>query len=264
MARIRTIKPDCLQHRKVGRLSDRCVRVWLGMLTQADDEGRLPCDPGQVLSWCGYSYHRNVTEEHVEAAIQAIADMGLIRLYSVNGTRYAYFHSFRDHQVINKPSESKLPDPPVGDSIEVTTVGVPEHYRPTTDGLEGKGREGMGKGKEVEEAREVLRWLNIKAGRTYAPNGVNLGFVTARLKEGALPEQLKAVVSRKVREWQGTDMAKYLRPATLFNAEKCSQYLGELPAPTQQQADDEHQPADAEHNSEVTRAEEGTSNVVPT
>lgn len=125
MPRIRSIKPECLQHRKVGRLSDRCVRVWLGMLTHADDEGRLPCDAGEVLGWCGFSYHRAVTEDHVEEAIQLLQKTRLIQIYSTNGTRYAWFPSWKDHQVISHPAPSKLPPPPEPSMNAPEDSGVP-------------------------------------------------------------------------------------------------------------------------------------------
>lgn len=78
-------------------------------------------------------------------------------------------------------------------------------------------------------AREILTWLNQKAGKSFRPVEANLALIRARLKDGVEPFQLKAIVSRKVREWAGTDQATYLRPATLFNKTKCEQYLGELP-----------------------------------
>lgn len=81
----------------------------------------------------------------------------------------------------------------------------------------------------LDPAHHILDWLNRKAGRNYRPSPVNLTFIRQRLKDGIHDWQLKAIVSRKCREWAGTDQAKYLRPATLFNKTKCEQYLGELP-----------------------------------
>jgi uncharacterized phage protein (TIGR02220 family) len=53
--------------------------------------------------------------------------------------------------------------------------------------------------------------------------------IKQRLRDGIADWQLKAIVSLKCEQWTGTDMEKYLRPATLFNKTKCEQYLGELP-----------------------------------
>lgn len=80
------------------------------------------------------------------------------------------------------------------------------------------------------EARKVLDWLNQKAGKNYRPVPTNLDLIKARLESGITIFQLRAIVSRKVIEWQGdVKMAKFLRPETLFNKTKCEQYLGELP-----------------------------------
>jgi uncharacterized phage protein (TIGR02220 family) len=80
------------------------------------------------------------------------------------------------------------------------------------------------------EARDVLAWLNLKAGKNFEPSKTNLDFIRCRLKEGITAWQLRAVIAQKVRKW-GTDekMKEYLRPATLFNRAKCHQYVGELP-----------------------------------
>jgi uncharacterized phage protein (TIGR02220 family) len=83
------------------------------------------------------------------------------------------------------------------------------------------------------DARETLDFLNQVTGRNFQPTKVNLALIQGRLKEGATPLQCRQVIIRKNREWKDDEkMAQYLRPATLFNATKFSQYQGELvPAP---------------------------------
>ena len=78
-------------------------------------------------------------------------------------------------------------------------------------------------------AIEVLNFLNEKTGRNYRPVDVNINFIKARLESGITVEDLKSIIAMKVREWRGDPvMDKFLRPATLFNREKCEQYYGEL------------------------------------
>jgi uncharacterized phage protein (TIGR02220 family) len=80
----------------------------------------------------------------------------------------------------------------------------------------------------------ILTYLNEKAGRDYKPVPANITLLTARLKEGATPEDLRAVVDRKCAQWLGDEkMAQYLRPATLFNAAKFASYQGEMDMPVQ-------------------------------
>jgi uncharacterized phage protein (TIGR02220 family) len=78
------------------------------------------------------------------------------------------------------------------------------------------------------QAEEVLKFLNDKTGRNFRPTRVNLQFIEARLMEGYTMQDCKMVVAMKVREWKGTEMDMYLRPATLFNAMKFNQYAGML------------------------------------
>ena len=80
----------------------------------------------------------------------------------------------------------------------------------------------------LDEARDVLAFLNRKATRNYQSEG-NLEFIRDRLKAGATVAQCKAVIARKVLAWKGTDMEKFLRPETLFNRTKFAGYVGELP-----------------------------------
>lgn len=82
------------------------------------------------------------------------------------------------------------------------------------------------------QAKEILQFLNEKAGRAFHPDEVNMKLIIAQLKTGATVVDCKQIIAKKVREWKGiAEMAIYLRPATLFNATKFSQYRGELVIP---------------------------------
>ena len=80
-------------------------------------------------------------------------------------------------------------------------------------------------------AIRVLEFLNKKVNQRYQPVPGNLDLILARLRDGATEDQCRAIVGRKVAEWQGDEkMAKFLRPKTLFNRTNFAQYQGELPA----------------------------------
>ena len=172
MARIRTIKPDAPTHRKTGKLSDRAFRLWLTMLTQADDEGRLVADPDQ-LRLLAFGYQPETLVEHSENALREIDESGLIRLYQVeSSTRYAFFPSWKDHQRIDKPSESKLPA--YSDTCRQfyeDSANVRRTFLPDRKGREGRGEEGKGEkllsgsaDPNRTVAVSVLSYLNEKAG----------------------------------------------------------------------------------------------------
>lgn len=82
-------------------------------------------------------------------------------------------------------------------------------------------------GHYVKETTEILNFLNEKTGRSFRTVKINLNLIEARLKSGASVEDCRGVIARKVRQWKGTEMEKYLRPKTLFGPENFEQYIGE-------------------------------------
>jgi uncharacterized phage protein (TIGR02220 family) len=81
-------------------------------------------------------------------------------------------------------------------------------------------------------AADAIAYLNRKAGRNFKVVPTSTKLIRARAKEGATLADFKAVIDRKCAEWLGDqNREQYLRPATLFNAEKFNNYLGQLGAP---------------------------------
>lgn len=66
--------------------------------------------------------------------------------------------------------------------------------------------------------KEIIEYLNQKAGRSYDYNAKNTkATINARLKEGYSLEDFKHVIDVKCQEWKDDEkMNVYLRPATLF------------------------------------------------
>lgn len=89
-----------------------------------------------------------------------------------------------------------------------------------------------------KEAREVLEFLNVKAGKTFRVKDTNLKLIEARLRSGASVQDCKIVIARKVREWK-TDakMNEFLRPKTLFSATNFESYLGQAEPETPHDAE---------------------------
>jgi len=149
LARIRSLKPEHKRHRKIGPLTDRQYRLWVGMLTEADDEGRLVVDVAQLRLEV-FGYHPRVKVEHVGEALRAIVASGLVTMYEVEGTRYAQFPSWKDHQAISHPYTSKLPPPlhslnGLGELPE-HSLNVPERSTLIKDQGRDQGVEGIKEG----------------------------------------------------------------------------------------------------------------------
>ena len=83
-----------------------------------------------------------------------------------------------------------------------------------------------------DPAEMVIKYLNKKAGKNYRLVDAHKKLINARIKEGATGSDFKSVIDRKCAEWLDDPANnQYLRPATLFNAEKFNNYLGQLDSP---------------------------------
>ena len=73
----------------------------------------------------------------------------------------------------------------------------------------------------------ICTYLNEKAGTAYRPtSGATQRLINARLSEGFTVEDFFKVIDTKCAEWAGSEMAKYLRPETLFGT-KFENYLNQ-------------------------------------
>jgi hypothetical protein len=80
----------------------------------------------------------------------------------------------------------------------------------------------------IDQIKDILDYLNLKANTNYSINSAkNKEHISARLKEGYSVEVLKEVIDKKVKEWAGTQMEKYIRPMTLFNSAKFESYVNQ-------------------------------------
>ena len=76
-------------------------------------------------------------------------------------------------------------------------------------------------------AEDIVNFLNSVTGSNYrSTTDKTRKLIAARLVEGFTVDDFKTVISKKAKEWQGTDMAQYLRPETLFGT-KFEGYLNQ-------------------------------------
>lgn len=111
MARIRTLKPEIWATPSVGTLTRDARLLFVGLITQADDEGRMLAVPRQVAGNC-YPFDEDVTGEQITGWLAEIEVAGLIRTYESGGGRYLELSGWSRHQKISKPTPSRLPHPP--------------------------------------------------------------------------------------------------------------------------------------------------------
>jgi uncharacterized phage protein (TIGR02220 family) len=86
---------------------------------------------------------------------------------------------------------------------------------------------------------QVVEFLNLKAGKKFKKTTPGTrSHIQARVNEGFTLDDFKSVIEKKVSEWGGTEMEKFLRPQTLFGP-KFESYLNQGPVKSYQQEVDE-------------------------
>lgn len=86
------------------------------------------------------------------------------------------------------------------------------------------------KKERTKEYKDIVQFLNEKTGQHYRPSGSKTKrLIDARMNEGYTVEDFKTVITKKANEWNGTKMAHYLRPETLFGT-KFESYLNQKEA----------------------------------
>ncbi|MEV6382018.1 hypothetical protein AB0M31_21720 [Streptomyces sp. NPDC051773] len=124
MARIRTIKPEAFVSESLAAVSLTAERTFLGLLTQADDQGRHR-DHAAIIAGQLWVLRPEHTPSDVETDLAQLDDAGLICRYTGPGNkRYLHIVTWHRHQKINRPSKSRLPACPHHDSSVDTAAGA--------------------------------------------------------------------------------------------------------------------------------------------
>lgn len=126
MARIRTIKPEAFVSESLAAVSLTAERTFLGLLTQADDQGRHR-DHAAIIAGQLWVLRPEHTPPDVETDLAQLADAGLICRYrGPDDKRYLHIVTWHQHQKINRPSKSRLPACPHHDTPVGTAPGATE------------------------------------------------------------------------------------------------------------------------------------------
>lgn len=145
MARIRTIKPEFWADEAIAKLSYPARLLSIALLNFADDEGRLRGSPMLIRAEC-FPYEPDIDIVKLLAELQAVR---FVVAYEDQGQKYLWIRKFVDHQKIDRPKASQLPQPPplarfVDDESTIDR-------RRIAAVLEGKGREGNGNGPAAQQ-----------------------------------------------------------------------------------------------------------------
>ncbi len=113
MARKRMIDPGIWQNEQLGTLPREARLLFIGMFSNADDEGRLKASAG-YLKAIVFPYDDDLPIKRIEELKQVIAAQSLILLYRAAGQDYLWLPTWDRHQKIKNPAPSQLPSPHEG------------------------------------------------------------------------------------------------------------------------------------------------------
>lgn len=106
--RIRTIKPELWHDQDLQLLPIPCRLLFIGLISNADDEGRLEGHVGLIRSRV-FPADDDVSNRKVEGWLNTLDQHDFIGLYQVEGRPYIEIVNWQKHQKVDKPNPSDLP-----------------------------------------------------------------------------------------------------------------------------------------------------------
>ena len=141
----RMIDSEIWRNEKVSNLPDAGRLLFIGIFSNADDDGRLKASP-RFLKATIFPYDDGKTADQIRELRDQCAEPGLIRVYSKNGKEYLDIPGWEEHQKIRKDryTPSKLPGYNEADN-QMATQCQPMGNHPTTAGSHSIGEGRLGK-----------------------------------------------------------------------------------------------------------------------
>jgi hypothetical protein len=121
--RIRTLKPEIWEDEAVGGLRPWERLLFIGLITMADDEGRLRALPSAIA---GHVFpYDELPPPKIIKWLELVEGAELICRYRVGATDYIQILGWAKHQKINRPQPSSLPAPHVnGHALNMEKEGA--------------------------------------------------------------------------------------------------------------------------------------------
>lgn len=158
MARRRMIDPNIWQSEDFAKLSKLAKLVFMGLFSNADDEGKGRANPTYLKSIL-FPYDDKLRTTDIIESLKEIGTYTSIVFYTHNESQYYKLENWNKWQTIDKPKKSTIPDPSecIGDASANDRRSIGDasanDRQPIDDASrlkERKGKEEKEKGKEGE------------------------------------------------------------------------------------------------------------------
>lgn len=129
MAQARMLNKAIILSKKINAVSEGAENLYYRLLVNADDFGRFRAEP-EIIRGQIYTL-RKISVGQIAGRLQQLTEIGLIRLYKVEGETYLEITKFEEHQKFRSdiPKKSEYPAP-------VTYLGQPDTLRNGTERAE--------------------------------------------------------------------------------------------------------------------------------
>lgn len=109
MARIRTIKPEFWTSEQIMECSPMARLLFIGLWNFCDDRGVHPVAYKTLKAEVFPA--DDILSSDVERMVSELVSIGLLVVFEAEGRKWWYVTGWR-HQLINRPSKSRYPEPP--------------------------------------------------------------------------------------------------------------------------------------------------------
>ncbi len=139
MPRSRMIKPEFWDDEKLATISRDARLTFIGMWTHSDDYGVVKGHPAWLKNKI-YPYEE-IKQSEFQKWLNELEKLLCILPFECEGEKYFYIRAFIKHQVINRPSQQRNPEPPqqiIDDSMNTHGVLTDETETETETETEKK------------------------------------------------------------------------------------------------------------------------------
>jgi len=110
MARLRVIKPEFWDDEKLATISRDARLTFIGIWNNADDYGVVK---GHTLWLKNNIYpYDDIKNQTFQGWLSELESIRVVTPFTVNDEKYYYIKNFLKHQTINRPSQTRNPNPP--------------------------------------------------------------------------------------------------------------------------------------------------------
>ena len=126
MPRQRMVKPDFFDSESLGMCSIAARLAFIGLWVTSDDYGNQKAQAGK-LKLRIFPYDP-MTEESFTALLCELEEVGCIKGYEIDGSRYINIPNFQIYQTVRKPSKTSIPEPPKATEKAKRTTVIHQWY----------------------------------------------------------------------------------------------------------------------------------------